>query len=105
MHVSRFRLKMMSLPPSVCLAAHFVSFTLSVLIRDMLMVELGAARDSDCPGAQVIVGDTAILWGPVDENDGDGLVRLQDIASTLKTTQSALTCGLDNIRISRQYIA
>jgi alanine racemase len=71
----------------------------------MLMVELGAAGDRECPGAQVVVGDTAILWGPLDENDGDGLVRLQDIASTLKTTQSALTCGLDSIRVSRQYIA
>ena len=71
---------------------------------DMMMVELGPADDKICPGAQVVVGDTAVLWGPADENDGDGLVRLQDVATTLKTTQSALTCGLDKIRVSRQYI-
>lgn len=72
---------------------------------DMMMVELGPADDKTGPGAQVVVGDTAILWGPQDENDGDGLVRLQDVAATLKTTQSALTCGLDKIRVSRQYTA
>ena len=68
------------------------------------MVELGAAEDRECSGAQVVVGDTAVLWGPIDDNDGDGLVRLEDVASTLKTTQSALTCGLHNIRVRRQYI-
>lgn len=70
---------------------------------DMLMVELGPAGDKEGAGAQVVVGDTAILWGPADEEEGEGLVRLQDIASTLKTTQSALTCGLDKIRVLRQY--
>jgi alanine racemase len=71
---------------------------------DMLMVELGPAGDKEGAGAQVVVGDTAILWGPADdEQEGEGLVRLQDIASTLKTTQSALTCGLDKIRVLRQY--
>lgn len=71
---------------------------------DMLMVELGPASDKTGIGAQICVGDTAVLWGPLDENDGDGMVRLQDIASTLKTTQSALTCGLDKIRVLRQYV-
>jgi alanine racemase len=80
---------------------------------DMLMVELGpatssagdphCASSSSSAGAQVVVGDTAILWGPADEEEGEGLVRLQDLASTLKTTQSALTCGLDKIRVLRQY--
>jgi len=45
-----------------------------------------------------------VLWGPVDEDDGEGLVRLQDVAATLKTTQSALTCGLDKIRVRRQFV-
>ena len=66
---------------------------------DMLMVELG----QDEEGAEVVVGDVAILWGPGDEEDDKGLVRLEDIASTLKTTQSALTCGLDKERVLRQY--
>jgi len=52
----------------------------------------------------VVVGDTAVLWGPLDENDGDGLVPLAEIAAKLKTTQSALTCGLNKIRVSRQYV-
>ena len=71
---------------------------------DMCMVELGPAGDKTGPGAEVVVGDTAVLWGPLDENDGDGLVRLQDVAATLKTTQSALTCGLNKIRVLRQYV-
>lgn len=71
---------------------------------DMMMVELGPAGDKTGPGAQVVVGDTAVLWGPLDENDGDGLVRLQDIAKTLKTTQSVLTCGINKIRVERQYV-
>jgi alanine racemase len=65
-------------------------------------------------GAQIVVGDTAILWGPdpengddgtIDEDDDDvrGHVRLQDLASILKTTQSALTCGLNKERVLRQY--
>ena len=70
---------------------------------DMLMVELGPAADNNSPGAGVIVGDTAILWGPGDEEDSEGPVPLKDIAATLKTTQSALTCGLDKERVLRQY--
>ncbi|GKY92355.1 hypothetical protein MPSEU_000206400 [Mayamaea pseudoterrestris] len=71
---------------------------------DLLMIELGPADDSEVVGASVAVGDTAVLWGPMDEDDDEGLVRLQDLASTLKTTQSALTCGLDKIRVRRQFI-
>ena len=70
---------------------------------DMLMVELGPAGDTEGVGAQVVVGDTAILWGPGDDEEGEGLVRLQDLAATLKTTQSALTCGLNKTRVLRQY--
>lgn len=71
---------------------------------DMLMVELGPTDDKEGPGSQVVVGDTAVLWGPLDEDDGEGLVRLQDVAATLKTTQSALTCGLDKIRVRREFV-
>jgi alanine racemase len=71
---------------------------------DMLMVELGPAGDKDGVGARVRVRDTAVLWGPMDEDDDEGLVRLQDIAATLKTTQSALTCGLDKIRVRRRFV-
>ncbi len=70
---------------------------------DMLMVELGSAEDEHGAGAQVAVGDTAILWGPDDGEEGEGHVRLQDVAATLKTTQSALTCGLNKERVLRQY--
>lgn len=70
---------------------------------DMLMVELGNADDKESPGAQVVVGDTAILWGPGDDEEGDGLIPLKNIAERLKTTQSALTCGLDKDRVPRQY--
>ena len=35
--------------------------------------------------------------------EGEGLVRLQDLASRLGTTQSALTCGLDKERVLREY--
>ena len=70
---------------------------------DMLMVELGDASDKNGPGAQVVVGDTAILWGPGDDEEGDGLIALKDLAERLKTTQSALTCGLDKDRVLRQY--
>mmetsp|Transcript_26013 Transcript_26013/g.42626 ORF Transcript_26013/g.42626 Transcript_26013/m.42626 type:complete len:233 (-) Transcript_26013:786-1484(-) len=70
---------------------------------DMVMVELGSAGDKHGIGAQVVVGDTAILWGPDDGEEGEGHVRLQDLAATLKTTQSALTCGLNKERVLRQY--
>ena len=66
------------------------------------MIDLGPAN-SNGPGASVMVGDTAVMWGPV-EDDVDGMVRLQDIASMLKTTQSALTCGLDKMRVRRQFV-
>jgi alanine racemase len=72
---------------------------------DMLMVELGPAGDKDCPGANVVVGDSAILWGPGDDDEEEsaGMVKLSDIAAILKTTQSALTCGLDKERVRREY--
>ena len=70
---------------------------------DMLMVELGPAEDENGVGAQVVVGDTAILWGPDDGEEGEGHVRLQDVAAILKTTQSALTCGLNKERVLRRY--
>ena len=85
----------------VCIRGHLFPVAGNVCM-DMIMVELGPAGETDSPGAQVVVGDTAILWGPGDEED-EGLVRLQDIAATLKTTQSALTCGLDKERVLRQY--
>jgi alanine racemase len=73
------------------------------ICMDMLMVELGPAGESEGIGSQIMVGDVAVLWGPeTDEDDGDGLVRLQDIAKILKTTQSALTCGLNKVRVQRQ---
>eukprot|EP00980_Cylindrotheca_fusiformis_P023063 scaffold10090_cov119-Cylindrotheca_fusiformis.AAC.1 len=68
---------------------------------DMLMVDLGPAEDKGGPGAKIVVGDAAILWGPSDD-DGEELVRLQDIAALLKTTQSALTCGLNKERVLRR---
>jgi len=70
---------------------------------DMLMVELGPAEDENGVGAQVVVGDTAILWGPDDGEEDEGHVRLQDVAAILKTTQSALTCGLNKERVLRRY--
>jgi alanine racemase len=73
---------------------------------DMLMLELGPVGEKDCPGADVVVGDSAILWGPgddIDEEEGTGMVKLQDIAAILNTTQSALTCGLDKERVRREY--
>lgn len=70
---------------------------------DMMMVCLGPAGAAG-PGALVAVGDVATLWGPEGPNDEtDGHVRLQDIAKSLKTTQSALTCGLDKVRVERKY--
>lgn len=73
------------------------------------MVELGEANDKTGIGASVVVGDTAVLWGPLDEDvengrDNQEMVRLQDIAAKLKTTQSALTCGLDKMRVRRQFV-
>ena len=74
---------------------------------DMLMVELGGANETntteenDIDGV-VVVGDTAILWGP--SEDGEHLVRLADLAEQLKTTQSALTCGLNRSRVIRKYV-
>jgi alanine racemase len=70
---------------------------------DMLMVDLGPAED-DGIGSQVGVGDVATLWGPETEHDDEGLVRLQDLAATLKTTQSAFTCGLNKNRVPREMI-
>lgn len=70
---------------------------------DMLMVDLGPAQAADSPGSSIVVGDTAILWGPAHDEEGDGLVRLQDLAAELNTTQSALTCGLNKDRVLRQY--
>jgi alanine racemase len=71
---------------------------------DMLMVDLGPAEDVESIGAQVCVGDKAILWGPEHGDDSEGQIRLQDLAQTLKTTQSALTCGLNKARVQRQYV-
>lgn len=71
-----------------------------------LMVDLGPA-DIEGEGASAMVGDTAVLWGP-EETDGEestspGLIPLAELAGTLKTTQSALTCGLSS-RVKRVYI-
>lgn len=74
------------------------------ICMDMMMVELGDAGDRESPGAQVVVGDTAILWGPGDNEEGDGLVPLKHLAERLGTTQSALTCGLNKERVLRQYV-
>jgi alanine racemase len=73
---------------------------------DMLMVDLGSVEGISDAGALVSIGDTAYLWGPEDDDDSDaeGEIRLQDIASILKTTQSALTCGLDKVRVQRHYV-
>ena len=75
---------------------------------DMLMVELGPANENDPAhdkvGASVSGGDTAVLWGPLGAEDGEGLVRLQDLAAALNTTQSSLTCGLDKLRVRRSFL-
>mmetsp|Transcript_13491 Transcript_13491/g.25322 ORF Transcript_13491/g.25322 Transcript_13491/m.25322 type:complete len:692 (+) Transcript_13491:736-2811(+) len=71
---------------------------------DMLMVDLGPAEDVESIGAQVCVGDRAVLWGPEQDDDTEGQIRLQDLAQTLKTTQSALTCGLNKSRVQRHYV-
>ena len=77
---------------------------------DMIMLDLGSV-DIDGGGdeSDVIVGDTAVLWGPEQMEfeecgSGSGLVPLAELATLLKTTQSALTCGLDKIRVRRDYI-
>lgn len=72
---------------------------------DMLMVNLGPVGvKEDTIGASVCVGDNAFLWGPADDKEDQGMVRLQDLAATLKTTLSALTCGLDKMRVKRYFI-
>lgn len=74
---------------------------------DMLMVDLGPADGAVGVGSSVAVGDTAVLWGPEEasvEECGDGLVPLAELAATLKTTQSALTCGLDKLRVQRHLV-
>lgn len=86
----------------VSIRGHLFPVTGNVCM-DMLMVELGPAGDKHGIGAQVVVGDTAVLWGPDDGEEGEGHVRLQDLAAILKTTQSALTCGLNKERVLRQY--
>ena len=117
----------------VCIRGHLFPVAGNVCM-DMLMVELGPVgkqqqpqhqqiennmesekKDDDYnnvddkyedndPGASVVVGDSAVLWGPDDDDiDGEGMVKLQDIAKILKTTQSALTCGLDKERVRREY--
>lgn len=74
---------------------------------DMLMVELGPEEDRGV-GSLVTVGDPAFLWGPEEVRNGEvigeGLVPLAELAAKLKTTQSALTCGLDKIRVQRQFV-
>jgi len=74
------------------------------ICMDMLMVELGVAVDTDGVGAKVVVGDVAVLWGPEDEGDEKGLIPLEDVAASLQTTPSDLTCGLDKGRVLRQYV-
>ncbi|GAX14980.1 alanine racemase [Fistulifera solaris] len=75
------------------------------ICMDMMMVDLGPVGDKeDQVGASVCVGDTAILWGPAGEEEDQGMVRLQDIAEELKTTLSAMTCGLDKLRVKRYFI-
>ena len=71
---------------------------------DMMMVDLGSADDVGSAGANVCVGDRAVLWGPDQDNSLEGQIRLQDIAEELNTTQSALTCGLNKVRVQRQYV-
>ena len=70
---------------------------------DMVMVDLGPSDDREGVGSRVSVGDVAVLWGS-ESGCGDGLVPLAEVAATLKTTQSALTCGLDKLRVPRQLI-
>lgn len=71
---------------------------------DMLMIELGSADEEDSIGSKISVGDKAILWGPENEDDGVGKISLADMAKSLGTTQSALTCGLNKSRVQRVYV-
>ena len=71
---------------------------------DMLMVDLGCVDDLSVAGSLVSIGDTAYLWGPEVDDEDEGCIRLQDVAESLNTTQSALTCGLDKTRVQRHYI-
>jgi len=73
---------------------------------DMLMVDLGEVEDGNdhYNGSLVQVGDEAILWGPDESSSNNGLIQLSDLASTLKTTQSALTCGLNIERVERKLV-
>lgn len=71
---------------------------------DMLMIELGSADEEDSVGSKISVGDKAILWGPENEDDGVGKISLAEMAKSLGTTQSALTCGLNKSRVQRVYV-
>lgn len=71
---------------------------------DMLMIELGSADEEDSIGSKIVVGDKAILWGPENEEDGVGKISLAEMAKSLETTQSALTCGLNKSRVQRIYV-
>lgn len=71
---------------------------------DMMMVDLGASEDTQGIGSQVCVGDVAYLWGNDENNETSEYIRLEDLSNSLKTTQSALTCGLDKLRVRRQYV-
>eukprot|EP00956_Cyclotella_meneghiniana_P005683 scaffold7302_cov72-Cyclotella_meneghiniana.AAC.18 len=90
----------------VCIRDHTFPIAGNVCM-DMLMVELGAEDDKGV-GSLVSVGDTAVLWGPEKLQDGqvlgEGQIPLAELAAILKTTQSALTCGLDKIRVQRQLV-
>merc|ERR1719330_249690 len=44
---------------------------------DMLMVDLGSTENICDVGAEVSIGDTAFLWGPEGDDDGEGEIRLQ----------------------------
>ncbi|VEU35805.1 unnamed protein product [Pseudo-nitzschia multistriata] len=87
---------------SVSIRGHLFSVAGNVCM-DMLMVELGPAGETNGPGAAVAVGDVALLWGPDEGEEGEGHVRLRDVAEALGTTQSALTCGLNKERVLRKY--
>ena len=39
---------------------------------DMLMVDLGPAKDHNGVGASGAVGDVAVLWGPFEDEDDQG---------------------------------
>lgn len=69
---------------------------------DMLMIDVTNCQNEP----QVKVGDTCVLWGPIIDDLGgvDERIKLKDIASKLKTTQSELTCGIDLKRVRRVYV-